>query len=43
MSDVAEHDSEKEGEGDEVEDSRVDLLVLWHSIGREDGVGSICG
>lgn len=32
MHDVAEHDSEEEGERDDVKDSGIDLLVSWNSV-----------
>jgi hypothetical protein len=43
VGDVAEHDPEEEGEGDQVEDCRVDLFVSGDSIGSEDLVRRLHG
>lgn len=40
MSDVSEHDGEEEGEGDDGEESRVDLLVRGDSVRVDNGLES---
>jgi hypothetical protein len=40
VSDVSEHDGEEEGEGDDGEESRVDLLVRGDSVRVDNGLES---
>ena len=39
MADVAEHDSEKEGEGDDCEEGWIGLLIVGDSVGLNDFLG----
>lgn len=40
MSNITEHDSKEKGKSDEVENCRIDFLVLRNAVSSEDLIGS---
>ena len=41
MTNIAEHNSHEESEGNQVQSSRIELLVAWHSISVDDLLGDL--